>query len=539
MNAVIYARFSSSSQNEQSIEGQLKYCYEYAKREGIEIIGEYIDRSKSGTSVDKREEFQKMIHDSKKQQFEIVLVYQLDRFARNRYDSATSKAKLKANGVKVQSVRENISDDASGILMESILEGMAEYYSAELSQKIRRGMEINVEKRLVFGSIPLGFKSVDKQFVIDEDKAWIIRKIFDMYLEGHKMTEICDYLNGIGMKTKTGSQFKVTSINKILQNKRYAGYYIYKDIEVEDGIPAIVSKDTFEKVQAQMAKNRKRPSASKAKGEQYLLTTKIFCGHCGGSMRGTGGVGKLGKYYQYYGCINRVDKKNKTCKKKNVQKDFIEELVVQNCYEMLSEENINKIADEVMKLADEEKDTTNYARLEKSLKDLEKQKQNLVNSLKVGNGNESFQKMIFEQFEVIEHQEKEVRKEMLVEENLQNTLTREHILFFLTKLRNGDVRDYKYRQMLVDVFVNKIYLFDDHMKIVFTTQHEKVEFDISLIDEEMSDTKSSEGSDLSPSSPVQSSPPLNPRSFEREIKPLYFCRVVFIYFLIYFYYIDC
>lgn len=147
MNIVIYARFSSHSQTEQSIEGQLKVCYEYAESNHYTVVGEYIDRAISGTT-DNRAEFQRMISDSDKHTFEGVLVYQLDRFARNRYDSAINKAKPKKNGVRALSAKENITDDASGILVEGVLESMAEYYSVELSQKIHRGMAINAEKCL-------------------------------------------------------------------------------------------------------------------------------------------------------------------------------------------------------------------------------------------------------------------------------------------------------------------------------------------------------------------------------------------------------
>ena len=162
MKLIIYARYSSHSQTEQSIEGQLQACYEYARANGHIIVGEYIDRAQTGTT-DSRTEFQKMIADSDKHTLEGVLVYQLDRFVRNRYDSAINKAKLKKNGVRVISARENISEDASGILVEGVLESMAEYYSAELSQKIRRGMEINAQKCLSNGSNPgLGF-AVDEE----------------------------------------------------------------------------------------------------------------------------------------------------------------------------------------------------------------------------------------------------------------------------------------------------------------------------------------------------------------------------------------
>ncbi len=113
MNIIIYARYSSASQNEQSIEGQLKVCYDFAERNGYKVIGEYIDRAISGTGAENRPEFQRMIADSAKRQFQAVLVYQLDRFARNRYDSATCKAKLKKNCVRVLSARENITEEIS------------------------------------------------------------------------------------------------------------------------------------------------------------------------------------------------------------------------------------------------------------------------------------------------------------------------------------------------------------------------------------------------------------------------------------------
>lgn len=157
-NVVIYARFSSHGQTEQSIEGQLKECHLYAQRNNYNVVGEYIDRALTGTN-DRRPEFQRMIEDSKKKLFKYVLVYQLDRFARDRYDSAVYKHKLKKNGVRVISVRENISADASGILMEAVLEGMAEYYSAELSQKVIRGKTISAQKcRHLGGKCPFGYK---------------------------------------------------------------------------------------------------------------------------------------------------------------------------------------------------------------------------------------------------------------------------------------------------------------------------------------------------------------------------------------------
>ena len=212
-NIVIYARYSSNAQSEQSIEGQLKVCYEYAERNGYKVIAEYIDRAISGTGAENRPEFQRMIADSVKRQFQAVLVYQLDRFARNRYDSATFKAKLKKNGAKVISARENITEDASGVLMEAVLEGMAEYFSAELSQKVKRGMMLNAEKGLYTGAgVPLGYKIVDKKFVVDDDTAPIVKRIFGMYLAGNTMADIIRYLNENGVKTSQGNPYNKNSI---------------------------------------------------------------------------------------------------------------------------------------------------------------------------------------------------------------------------------------------------------------------------------------------------------------------------------------
>jgi DNA invertase Pin-like site-specific DNA recombinase len=169
-NAVIYARYSSHGQTEQSIEGQLRDCYAYAEREGYKVVGEYIDRAISGRSDD-RPDFQRMIADAPKKQYQFVIVWKLDRFARNRYDSAIYKSKLKKHGVKVVSATENISNDPEGIILEGMLESMAEYYSANLSKHVKRGLRESVIKGTYTGGIPpIGYKVIDKKLIIDEDK---------------------------------------------------------------------------------------------------------------------------------------------------------------------------------------------------------------------------------------------------------------------------------------------------------------------------------------------------------------------------------
>ena len=359
MNVIIYARYSSDRQTEQSIEGQLKECYEYARRNGYTVVGEYIDRAISGTT-DHRPEFLRMIADGDKKLFQEVLVYQLDRFARNRYDSATYKARLKKNGIRVLSARENISDDASGVLMEAVLEGMAEYYSVELSQKIRRGMDINAEKCLsTGGNVALGFYVDDKKrFQIDPNTAPVVKRIFEMYASGHSMADIIRYLNANHIKTSYGNAFNKNSINRILRNKRYIGIYTYRGTEIPDGLPRIICDDLFYEVQDMIDKKKKAPARAKA-SEGYILSTKLFCGHCKAAMTGVSATSHTGKKYHYYQCAS--NRRDKSCHKKSVRKAYIEDFVFAETRKLLTKENIDRIAKEVVLLCERrEKNVKGY-----------------------------------------------------------------------------------------------------------------------------------------------------------------------------------
>ena len=120
--AVIYARYSSDRQTEQSIDGQIRVCSEFAARQDILLVGTYIDKAMSGTN-DNRADFQRMLKDSDRRQWDYVIVYKLDRFSRNKYEMAIHRKHLKDNGIKILSAMENIPDSPEGILLESLLEG--------------------------------------------------------------------------------------------------------------------------------------------------------------------------------------------------------------------------------------------------------------------------------------------------------------------------------------------------------------------------------------------------------------------------------
>lgn len=380
MNGVIYARYSSDNQREESIEGQIRECKAFAERNDIKIVGEYIDRAKSATTAN-RPEFQRMIADSSKNGFDVVIVWKLDRFARNRYDSAHYKNILKKNGVKVVSATEAISSGAEGILLESMLKGYAEYYSAELAEKINRGLTENALKcKYNGGTVALGFTIDENQnYQVNPTTAPIVCEIFNNYIAGMTQSEIKDSLNNKGLKNNTGRNFTVNNIANILSNRRYVGDYVYSDTIIENGIPAIVPRDMFDKVQDLLTVNKKAPSRHKAV-DDYLLTTKLYCGKCMSFMVGESGNAK-GRRYAYYKCVNT--KRNKTCDKKPVKKDRIENIVMNQVIQFIdNDELIEKLINKIMSIQDKESPTLKI--LKKQLLQTKKAIENMIAAIEQG-----------------------------------------------------------------------------------------------------------------------------------------------------------
>ena len=347
MTAVIYARYSSDNQCEESIEGQIRECTDYAEKNGITVIKHYIDRAFSA-KTDNRPEFQQMIRDSSKKLFDVVLVWKFDRFARNRFDSANYKMILKKNGVHLISVMEPIAEGSQGILVETLLEGMAEYYSAELSEKVIRGQTENALKgKCTGGTGTIGYKiDGDRFYHLDPLTSPLVLEAFQRYDNGDKMVEIVNFLNDKGVRNMLGGKMTHSSVNTMLKNRRYIGELSFRDIVVPDAIPVIVPKDLFDRVQKRLDKNKRAPACGKA-DEEYLLTTKLFCGKCGALMFGESGTSATGRTYYYYKCANV--KRRKGCNKKTVQKDWLEDLVVRETMKLIQDDAvIDKIVQLVM-----------------------------------------------------------------------------------------------------------------------------------------------------------------------------------------------
>ena len=198
----------------------------------------------------------------------------MDRFARNRYDSAVYKHKLKQCGVKVVSATENISDNPEGVILEAVLEASAEYYGLELSKKIKRGYRESMMKgNHIGGHPPMGYKVVDKKLVIDEEKAPLIKWVFEQYANGANKKQIINELTAKGIYSpKTGKPYGITAFQDALRCRKYIGIMEWSDVVVEDGCPALIDKATFEKVQARLDANRKAGATKKARVFVYSKT---------------------------------------------------------------------------------------------------------------------------------------------------------------------------------------------------------------------------------------------------------------------------
>ncbi len=420
-----------------------------------------------------------MIKDSSKHLFDAVLVWKTDRFARNRYDSAIYKNALKKNGVKVLYAKENIPDGPEGIILESMLEGMAEYYSAELSQKIKRGMRESAHKCHVTGGyLALGYKiGTDKSFQIDERQAPIVKKIFEMYDKGQSVTDICRKLNSIGLKTARNGSFNKNSLRTILKNEKYIGVYNAQGVRVEGGVPTIIDKGLFLRVQKRITENHKCGARKKAK-VNYYLSGKLYCGSCGAGMAGEYGTGKHGDKHYYYVCTNK--KRFKSCGQKAVQKDWIENLVVDATEKyILRPEKLDAIAKRCAEIQAHDTSQSDELRyLNKQLSETKTHIKNLMAAIEQG----IITKTTKERLSELEAAQEKLEYDIEECQVKQPKLGEREIRYMLSQFQretNEPLEEYK--ENLIDCFVNSVRLFDDHLVVFYNLTNEKSELESSLL----------------------------------------------------------
>ncbi len=463
----LYLRFSSERQREQSIEGQLRDCRSFCKVNRYRIAAIYVDRATTARKdVEKRIHFQEMIRDSEKKPWKYVVVWKLDRFARNRTDSALFKFRLRKNGVRVISATEAISEKPEGIILEAVLEGMAEFYSADLSQKITRGMRESALKcHSIGGHVPLGYKIEDHKLVVDPNTAHIVQEAFQLYANGETVAEICRMFNTKGYRTAKGAEFNRNSFKSMFRNERYIGVYTYRDIRIEGGVPAIIDKELFETVSHRLSVNAEAPARGKAKVD-YLLAGKLFCGHCGGSMNGESGTSKTGAIHNYYTCYSR--KRHHSCDKRPLKKEWIERIVAQDAMELMTDEVIEELADMAMAQTDQDlKENTRIPELTERKKEIESGIANITKAIEKGIASDSLMERLVE----LEKDKKKILRLLEEEEKYVCRIDREQIIFWLEKFKDGNLEDEGFRRIIIDLIVNSVTVWDEPDGFRITTAY--------------------------------------------------------------------
>lgn len=468
--AVVYARYSSHSQGEQSIEGQLSNARDYAAAHGYTIVHEYVDRAKSGRT-DNRAEFQQMLKDTAKRQFSVIILWKVDRFGRNREEIAINKMKCRKNGVRVEYVAETIPDSPEGVILESVLEGFAEYYSLQLSQNIRRGRAESAEKcQSLGGNRPLGYKTgPDKKFVIDENTAPTVKMIFTMYADGKTVTEIVDKLNEMGLRTLRGGPFTKNSLHSILKNKKYIGVYEYQGREIKDGVPRIIEDDVFSKVQEMLKINKRAPAKTWSRAD-YILTDKLFCGKCGALMFGESGTSKTGVKHNYYICSNK--KRFRSCDKKAVRQADIEDTVLNATHELLQDDELlDYIVDRTWEYYLAQDNSQEELRnLQRQLAQTDTAISNLIRAIEAGILTEETKKRMDE----LTQQKADLKASIADREIARGFhLQKSHIAFYLRSLRDADWSDKEAQKRLIQTFVNAVFVYDDHITLTYNFSGDK------------------------------------------------------------------
>ncbi len=359
--AALYARFSSDNQREESIEAQLRAMHDFCERNRITVVREFCDHARSATTDD-RPEFQNMIEASKEHDFDLAIVHKLDRFSRNRYDSAYYKRELKKNGVTLMSVLENLDDSPESIILESVLEGMSEYYSKNLAREVMKGMRESAMDCLYTGGfVPYGFV-VDKEtykYQINEYEAEAVRMAFRDVADGVGYNEVLTKLNGMGYRTRLGNPFCKSTLYEMLRNEKYDGVYVFNRassknesgrrnnhlskpedemIRIPGGMPRIVDSETFARVQNILIGRKHKSPYSKAI-ETYLLAGKVHCGLCGFSYNGNRQFsGRTKSKLVTYRCGHRHNTGANHCLNKDVNRDYLEDFVLKRIGEIVFDE---------------------------------------------------------------------------------------------------------------------------------------------------------------------------------------------------------
>ncbi|MBR3100085.1 MAG: recombinase family protein [Clostridia bacterium] len=310
------------------------------------------------------------------------------------------------------------------------------------------------------GQVTLGYRTgADGVLEIDPKTAPIVKEIFQRYDDGELMKDIVDSLNSRGLLTAAGKPFRIASLGTVLKNRKYLGEYHYRTICIPNKLPVIIEKDQFERVQQRMESNRHAPAKAKA-DEEYLLTTKLFCGKCGKMLAGESGTSRTGAKHYYYKCAGA--KHEHSCKLKAIKKQLIERAaVIITVDKVLSnDETIERLADAIVKL--QSKEDTTIPALREQLKECEKGIENMLNGIQAGVLTPSTK----ERLDQLETRRSDLNISIMQAELTRPKYTKQQIVEWISQFKHGNPNDLNYQKQIIDIFLNSIYVYDD--RYVFT-----------------------------------------------------------------------
>lgn len=477
-SAVAYARYSSDNQRDESIEAQVRAIKYFASNYGYDIVRTYADKAMTGRTSD-RPQFLKMIDDSKSGLFQAVIVHKLDRFSRDSLDTLYYEKLLRLNNVQLISVNERLDQTPEGALMKQVIIGMNQFYSANLAREVMKGLKENAYECLHTGGMPpLGYDvGKDKKYIINETEAAAVRLIFKMYSQGNGYSQIIDALNSRGYKTKLGRSFGKNSLHEILCNEKYNGTYIYNRIASKDirgrvnrhkmkdsdqiiripgGVPVIVDKDTWDTVQQKMKSNFRKAGRSMAK-VQYLLSGKLFCGHCGAAMTGEARRYK-GKYeYFYYVCSNA--KRTKSCDKKPIDRDLLEKAVIDKINEKIfSNKNINEICSRIYESYQAGDTQAQASAIKREIMTIDRKIANVMTAIKSGGTAPEF----YDAVNDLSEQKKDKQVELFELTSVKKTVfsSVQDVIDTFKKTADFTLLPFDKKKLIIDRFIYKIFVYD-------------------------------------------------------------------------------
>lgn len=489
--AVIYARYSSDKQREESIDAQVRACKDYCIRKHYLVTKVYADEAKSGRDIAKRDAYNQMIADAAEGKFDIIIFHKIDRNCRNEFNYYTVQHTLARLGVEYAYAVQPIDNTPEGKMNEAVFVAMAAYYSRNLGKETKKGLNENAYKaQFNGGRPPLGYKIVDKHYEIEPREAEAVRLIYQLYLAGWGYNKIAHALNAKGFKTREGRDFGKNSMYEILKNEKYMGNYTFNKtarkeglprnmhgkvsddfIRVEDSIPAIISEAEFMAVQEKREKNKHRSAAYTAK-ENYLLSGKIFCGCCGSAMAGRR-YKPRDKVYVYYGCLKKERVPGSRCQQKQINKERLEEVIINRIKTVfLSEEGLKivakDLAEEYQKLNENKTKEKNALTTAKTM--AERKLDNLYKLFENGATDE----YDIARLQKIKAELKDVTQKLKNLENIKNlpAMPQEEIYQVLKSYRNKllSKNDMETKKILIDLFVEQVSINTDEVFVTFSTK---------------------------------------------------------------------